>query len=72
MTEEVKLHLALMQVNNVLSLIQGNQYELYMKGRTEHGRNCQNISNLNAVAVSLCTGILEDISKKFNKKTHEL
>ena len=33
MTEEVKLHLALMQTNNILSLIQGNQYELYMKGK---------------------------------------
>ena len=33
MTEEVKLHLALMQVNNVLSLMQGNQYEQYMKGK---------------------------------------
>ncbi len=33
MTEEVKLHLALMQVNNVLSLIQGNQYESFMKNK---------------------------------------
>ena len=33
MTEEVKLHLALMQVNNVLSLIQGNKYEQFMKGK---------------------------------------
>ena len=33
MTEEVKLHLALIQTNNILSLIQGNQYELYMKGK---------------------------------------
>jgi len=31
MTEEVKLHLALMQTNNILSLIQGNQYEQFMK-----------------------------------------
>ena len=33
MTEEVKLHLALMQTNNILSLIQGNQYEQFMKGK---------------------------------------
>jgi len=33
MTEEVKLHLALMQVNNVLSLIQGNQYEQFMRNK---------------------------------------
>ena len=33
MTEEVKLHLALMQVNNILSLIQGNQYEQFMKNK---------------------------------------
>jgi len=33
MTEEVKLHLALIQVNNVLSLIQGNQYESFMKNK---------------------------------------
>ena len=33
MTDEVKLHLALMQVQNILSLIEGNQYEQYMKTR---------------------------------------
>ena len=33
MTEETKLHLALMQVNNILSLIQGNQYEQFMKNK---------------------------------------
>ena len=33
MTEEVKLHLALMQVNNIISLMQGNQYEQFMKGK---------------------------------------
>jgi hypothetical protein len=33
MTEEVKLHLALMQVNNVLSLIQGNKYEQFMRNK---------------------------------------
>jgi hypothetical protein len=33
MTNEVKLHLALMQVQNILSLIEGNQYEEYMKTR---------------------------------------
>jgi len=32
-TEEVKLHLALMQTNNILSLIQGNKYEQFMKGK---------------------------------------
>ena len=33
MTDEVKLHLASMQVQNILSLIEGNQYEQYMKTR---------------------------------------
>ena len=33
MTEEVKLHLALMQTNNILSLIQGNRYEQFMKNK---------------------------------------
>jgi hypothetical protein len=33
MTNEVKLHLALMQTQNILSLIEGNQYEEYMKTR---------------------------------------
>jgi len=33
MDERTKLHLALIQVNNVLSLIQGNQYESYMRNR---------------------------------------
>ena len=33
MTEEVKLHLALMQTNNILSLIKGNQYEQFMKNK---------------------------------------
>ena len=33
MTEEVKLHLALIQTNNILSLIEGNQYEQFMKGK---------------------------------------
>ena len=33
MTEETKLHLALIQVNNILSLIEGNQYEQFMKGK---------------------------------------
>ena len=33
MTEEVKMHLALMQTNNILSLIQGNQYEQFMKNK---------------------------------------
>ena len=33
MTEEVKLHLALMQTNNILSLIQGNKYEQFMKNK---------------------------------------
>lgn len=33
MTEEVKLHLALMQTNNILSLIEGNKYEQFMKNK---------------------------------------
>lgn len=33
MTEEVKLHLALIQTNNILSLIQGNQYEQFMSNK---------------------------------------
>ena len=33
MTEEVKLHLALMQTNNILNLIEGNQYEQFMKNK---------------------------------------
>ena len=33
MTEEMKLHLALMQTNNILSLIEGNRYEQFMKGK---------------------------------------
>jgi len=33
MTEEVKLHLALIQTNNILSLIQGNRYEQFMKNK---------------------------------------
>jgi len=33
MTEEAKLHLALMQTNNILNLIQGNQYEQFMRNK---------------------------------------
>jgi len=33
MTEEVKLHLALMQTNNIISLIEGNEYEQFMKNK---------------------------------------
>ena len=33
MTEEVKLHLALMQTNNILSLMEGNQYEQFMRNK---------------------------------------
>ena len=33
MTEEVKLHLALMQTNNILSLIKGNKYEQFMSNK---------------------------------------
>ena len=33
MDEKTKLHLALMQTNNILSLIQGNQYEQFMKNK---------------------------------------
>lgn len=33
MTEEVKLHLALMQTHNMLKLLKGNVYENYMCGK---------------------------------------
>ena len=33
MDQRTKLHLALMQTNNILSLMQGNQYESYMRNR---------------------------------------
>ena len=33
MNEKTKLHLALMQTNNILSLIQGNQYEQFMRNK---------------------------------------
>jgi len=33
MTEEIKLNLALMQVNNILSLIKENQYESFMRNK---------------------------------------
>ena len=33
MTEEAKLHLALMQTHNMLNLLKGNQYENYMCGK---------------------------------------
>jgi len=33
MNEKTKLHLALMQTNNILNLIQGNQYEQFMKNK---------------------------------------
>jgi len=33
MTEEVKLHLALMQTHNMLNLLKGNVYENYMCGK---------------------------------------
>ena len=36
MTEEAKLHLALMQTHNMLKLLKGNQYENYMCGKL-HG-----------------------------------
>ena len=36
MTEEAKLHLALMQTHNMLNLLKGNQYENYMCGKL-HG-----------------------------------
>ena len=35
-TEEAKLHLALMQTHNMLNLLKGNQYENYMCGKL-HG-----------------------------------
>ena len=33
MTEQAKLHLALMQTNNILSLMKGNQYESFMRNK---------------------------------------
>ena len=33
MTEEAKLHLALMQAHNMLNLLKGNPYENYMCGK---------------------------------------
>ena len=33
MNNEAKLHLALMQTNNILSLLQGNQYESFMRNK---------------------------------------
>ena len=33
MDQKTKLHLALMQTNNILNLIQGNQYEQFMKNK---------------------------------------
>ena len=33
MDEKTKLHLALMQTNNILSLIEGNQYEQFMRNK---------------------------------------
>jgi hypothetical protein len=33
MDEKTKLHLALMQTNNILNLIQGNQYEQFMRNK---------------------------------------
>jgi len=32
-TEEAKLHLALMQVNNLTNLLKGNQYESFLYGK---------------------------------------
>jgi len=33
MNERTKLHLALMQTNNILSLMEGNQYEQFMRNK---------------------------------------
>ena len=33
MDERTKLHLALMQTNNILSLMEGNQYEHFMRNK---------------------------------------
>ena len=33
MNNEAKLHLALMQTNNILPLLQGNQYESFMRNK---------------------------------------
>ena len=51
MTEEVKLHLALMQTNNILNLIQGNQYEQFMRNKlislqVEMNRQLSNLTKI--------------------------
>jgi hypothetical protein len=33
MNEEAKLHLALMQTNNIMSLVKGNQYESFLNNK---------------------------------------
>lgn len=33
MNNKVKLHLAIIQTNNILSLLQGNQYESFMRNK---------------------------------------
>ena len=33
MDQKTKLHLALMQTNNILSLMKGNQYEQFMRNK---------------------------------------
>ena len=33
MTEQAKLHLAIMQTNNILSLMKSNQYESFMRNK---------------------------------------
>ena len=33
MDQKTKLHLALMQTNNILSLMEGNQYEQFMRNK---------------------------------------
>jgi len=50
MTEEAKLHLALMQTNNILSLMEGNQYESFMRNKliplqVEMNRQLSNLTN---------------------------
>jgi len=50
MDERTKLHLALMQTNNILSLMEGNQYEQFMRNKlislqVEMQRQLSNLTN---------------------------
>jgi len=50
MDERTKLHLALMQTSNILSLMEGNQYEQFMRNKlislqVEMQRQLSNLTN---------------------------